>query len=340
MGGRVNVTVLLISFLVILLCGSHLMAASDTDRIEQLIKINGKSEIISIIRKNRQNHITLLIDGEMEDSVGPPDEKYVTAKTIREDLINMRLKVSDLEKMCGQNAPIKAIDNLHKKASTLFSEGKYDEALIPAKEALAKAENQYGVKSIELSNPLSLLANIQSYRNQYQDAAQYLERLRSIQESTLGTSDRKVADTISRLIKVYGKLGNIEKVNNLNRLVNARWGFDWGGGRSKDDDKGRSLPTQQSVAEKTDYGTRSGMHVARGAPVCKTFDSANKLRQYTSDNDPQAFAAMFKKVIESGECYLNESDEEVFIVNTIGLVQKFRYKGMLDEHWTWWSAIR
>jgi len=112
----------------------------------------------------------------------------------------------------------------YSKATKLYIDGKYAEALESAKEALAEAEKNHGPSSIELAKPLSLLADIQNSRKQYQEATLYLERLRSIQERNLGSTHRDVADTLSRLIKLYERQGNEEKANDLNNLAASRWG--------------------------------------------------------------------------------------------------------------------
>lgn len=201
--------------------------ASDGDRIEQLIKIVGKNKITTIIRQHRQNQVTVLNANQMQDDFGPPDEKYVTAKTILEDLRKIHLSVSDLEKMLGQQAPTKAStkkESEYRQAESLFIEGKYHEALNPAKEALKQSESKYGTKSIELSNALSLLGDIELKRNKYQEAVQYLERLRTIQEAESSTNRRDITDTISRLIKAYEGSGDIARANELNEMAASRWG--------------------------------------------------------------------------------------------------------------------
>lgn len=112
----------------------------------------------------------------------------------------------------------------YSKATKLYLDGKYTEALDTAKGALTEAEKNHSSSSIELVKPLSLLADIQNSRGDYQQAAQYLERLKTIQESILGKNHRDVADTVSRLIKVYEKQGDTEKAIRLNDLAASRWG--------------------------------------------------------------------------------------------------------------------
>ena len=206
---------------------SSLMAASDTVQIEQIIKTAGKPTIISVIRKHRQDHITVLMNGQMRESFGPPDEKYVNARSILEDLRKMHLPVTEFKKMVDlaiaaqtPNTP----EPLYIQAKMLFSAGQYDQALKSAVMALKEAETQFGNNSIELAKSLSLLAYIQSSRQQYQEAAQYLARLKSIQEVNLGNGHGAVADTISRLIEVHEKLGNVNEANRLNNLAASRWG--------------------------------------------------------------------------------------------------------------------
>jgi len=205
---------------------SSLAAASDTVLIEQIIKTTRKPVIISIIRKHRQNHITVIINGQMRESIGPPDEKYVNAKSVLEDLRKMHLSVTEFKKMVDQATATQTPNTpeiLYIQAKELFWAGQYDQALKSALIALKEAETRFGNNSIGLSKSLSLLAYIQSSRQQYQDAAQYLARLKSIQEDSLGKDHGAVADTISRLIEVYEKLGNVSEANRLNNLAASRW---------------------------------------------------------------------------------------------------------------------
>jgi len=206
---------------------SSLIAASDTVQIEQIIKTAGKPTIISVIRKHPQDHITVLMNGQTRESFGPPDEKYVNARSILEDLRKMHLPVTEFKKMVDQAIAAQAPNTpepLYIQAKMLFSAGQYDQALKPAVMALKEAETQFGNNSIELAKSLSLLAYIQSSRQQYQEAAQYLARLKSIQEVNLGNGHGAVADTISRLIEVHEKLGNVNEANRLNNLAASRWG--------------------------------------------------------------------------------------------------------------------
>ncbi len=105
---------------------SSLIAASDTVHIEQIIKTAGKPVLISVILKHRQNHITVIFNGQMRESFGPPDEKYVIAKSVQEDLRKMHLSVTVFKKMVDQaiaaqtpNGP--EIPYIH--AKMLFSAG-------------------------------------------------------------------------------------------------------------------------------------------------------------------------------------------------------------------------
>jgi tetratricopeptide (TPR) repeat protein len=116
------------------------------------------------------------------------------------------------------------LEDLYKRAASLYAEGKYGAALEPAKEALAEAENEYDGDSIQLSRQLDLLAAIHQKREEWQEASGYLERLRSIQEAALGPRHMKVAKTISTLIAVCEKQGDARSAEQLNQLAAERWG--------------------------------------------------------------------------------------------------------------------
>lgn len=104
------------------------------------------------------------------------------------------------------------------KASVLYAVGQYDDQLSFAKAALGRAD------SIELSNPLPLLAKIQEDPKNYKEAAQHMEGLRSIQEADLGKGDPKVADITSDLISEYETQGDTYTAERLNNLADSRWG--------------------------------------------------------------------------------------------------------------------
>lgn len=101
--------------------------------------------------------------------------------------------------------------------------GKHEEALKAAREALAEMEVKYGEQGLELSESLKLLAEIQRSRQEFQEAADILERLRSIQESNLGPRSTKVATSISDLIAVYEQMGQHQKAESLNEIACKRW---------------------------------------------------------------------------------------------------------------------
>lgn len=73
--------------------------------IEELIKMFGKEKIVNIIRKHRQNRITVLVDNGLREVFGPPDERYVSARTIQEDLRKMNLSVQEFRKLLEASHP-------------------------------------------------------------------------------------------------------------------------------------------------------------------------------------------------------------------------------------------
>jgi tetratricopeptide (TPR) repeat protein len=114
-------------------------------------------------------------------------------------------------------------EDLTKKATGLYAAGNTVEALESGEIALAEAEKEFGTSSIQLSRQLNLLADIHQKRGEWQEAARYLERLRSIQEAVLGPRNKKVANTLSALITVHEKQGNHPAAEELNEVASARW---------------------------------------------------------------------------------------------------------------------
>lgn len=106
-------------------------------------------------------------------------------------------------------------ETLLKEASSLYDQKLYHEAAVPAKRALSGAEGKLGPDSIELSGLLDLLQRIHADIEDYQSAVKYLERLRTIQEKTLGESHQDTRDTMSALISLYYKLGDNDRARPL-----------------------------------------------------------------------------------------------------------------------------
>jgi phage terminase small subunit len=114
-------------------------------------------------------------------------------------------------------------DEHYQLATELYSAGDFDNALTAAKEALQETEQSAKSNSMALCNPLALLAKIQKTRRDFRGAAQYLERMRSIEEANLGEKDSRVATTVNDLISVYTILGDTAKVNAMSTLASSRW---------------------------------------------------------------------------------------------------------------------
>ncbi len=112
---------------------------------------------------------------------------------------------------------------LVRKAQALLAEGKTEEALKAAGVALADAERRHGGESLELSEPLEILADVHQSRKSFKEAAEVLERLRRIQESNLGPRSTRVSSTISDLIALYEKMGDAESAAGLNEIAYERW---------------------------------------------------------------------------------------------------------------------
>lgn len=200
---------------------------ADVERIEALIRKYGKGQIVAYIRKARGGQITVIVDKEMSDFLGPPNEDLITAGTISEDLKKLKISTTDLEAQLTEPAAPKTAEkpeDFSNQAKALLSESKHEEALKAAQSGLSKAEAAYGKSHAELVQPLTLLADIQEGRKNYPEAIKYLEQCRSIQEASKGKNSPDVAETISRLITLYEQTGDKKNADNLNKVADARWG--------------------------------------------------------------------------------------------------------------------
>ncbi len=213
--------------------------------IKKLINDYGKSKIIEIILKHRKKGITICVDGSFRDYLGPPGEQWVTAKSIVQDLQKAGLSLSKLQEELKESTAEKA----HKqqeyvsRQEELMNGDEDDEGWAYARRELIKAELSYGKNSLKLSRPLSSLAEIHIRLGEYEEATEYLERLRTIQENALDKDDPKLMNTITRLDAVYGKL----------KSANQSKGSDFGGyGGHRAERSSDSHPSATSTAYRYD----------------------------------------------------------------------------------------
>jgi hypothetical protein len=77
----------------------------DLTAVESLIKTYGKKPIIEFLRARRSGRVTIAVDGRERESVGPPNEQFVTARTILRDLSRIPLTVEQFEQALKAAGP-------------------------------------------------------------------------------------------------------------------------------------------------------------------------------------------------------------------------------------------
>jgi tetratricopeptide (TPR) repeat protein len=104
---------------------------------------------------------------------------------------------------------------LSDQVEQLTKQGKYDEALPLAREALKVAENTFGSENLNRANALDHLGTVYWGIGKYADAEQLYKRAIAIREQILGPENPDVAGSLSNLAVIYsfeGRYGEAEPV--------------------------------------------------------------------------------------------------------------------------------
>ena len=104
---------------------------------------------------------------------------------------------------------------LHEQAQSLFDQGRYAEALDPAKETVAIRERTLGPTHEDLASSLTLLGLIHHQRTELALAKPLLERALAIHESISGPTDPKTAESLTNLARVLYADGEFTRASQL-----------------------------------------------------------------------------------------------------------------------------
>ena len=113
------------------------------------------------------------------------------------------------------NAQQDQYNKLNKKLATLYKNGRTEDAIVVAKEALQVAENTFGSNHPYVSASLNNLALLYIAEGQYEKAEALYERSLKIAEEHLGKDDPKLAGILENMVRCNEKLGKIDKAEML-----------------------------------------------------------------------------------------------------------------------------
>lgn len=109
----------------------------------------------------------------------------------------------------SQDSPeIEEAATLATSASKLLDEGKFEDALSPAKRALQIREKLLPANDIRIAASLSTLGKIYFSKKDYKAAREVFQRLLQNQEQNLGPDNVRIAETLDWLAVLYYQSGN------------------------------------------------------------------------------------------------------------------------------------
>jgi tetratricopeptide (TPR) repeat protein len=106
-------------------------------------------------------------------------------------------------------------DELNQQVMTLYSEGRYTEAIPLAERALAIREEQLGENHTLVAQSLNNLANLYSDMGNYSEAEPLYQRALAIREQAFGSDHPYVATVLNNLALLYKNMGNYEEAEPL-----------------------------------------------------------------------------------------------------------------------------
>lgn len=98
---------------------------------------------------------------------------------------------------------------LAQQVHQLYSQGKYEQALPPAQEALRIAETTYGARSRPEATSLNDLAMVLEALDRWPEAETLYKRALTLNEATLGPQDNEVASSLNNLGVLYLKMDRL-----------------------------------------------------------------------------------------------------------------------------------
>ena len=125
------------------------------------------------------------------------------------------LKLETHRKATKQDRAEVELDNLNDEVSILEDEGKYEEALPLARQAVEKAEQILGSDSPVLATSLNTLANLYHAKGEYDQAESQYRRALAIREKVLGPDHPYTATILNNLGVLYKHTGEYIKAEPL-----------------------------------------------------------------------------------------------------------------------------
>jgi TonB family protein len=130
----------------------------------------------------------------------------------------------------GQSQDATEFARLNAQVSSLYREGKYDEALPVAERVLALAETSFGGDDVRVADALSSLAELRVAKKEYESAETLSQRALTIYEKMIGADSPQVMRTLRRLTVISFRRGNYDTAEELSRrvvaLAEANYGAD------------------------------------------------------------------------------------------------------------------
>lgn len=109
----------------------------------------------------------------------------------------------------SQDSPeLEEAATLATSASKLLDDGKFDDAVSPARRALQIREKLLPANDIRIAASLSTLGKIYFSKRDYKAAREVFQRLLQIQEQNLGPDNVRIAETLDWLAPLYYQSGN------------------------------------------------------------------------------------------------------------------------------------
>jgi len=110
-------------------------------------------------------------------------------------------------------------DALNRKAAELYQQGKTDQAIETAIEALAKAQEEFGEDHANVAKTLNNLGVLYSGNKDYKKAEEFYRETLRIETKRMGDASEEVANTYYNLGRLYYQEGKYAKAEESFRRV-------------------------------------------------------------------------------------------------------------------------